>query len=46
MQKASEAVASTLKAMRDYAEPYLTTKALDSYGAKILSDFGAKSTPT
>ena len=45
MQKASEAVAYTLKEMRNYAKPGMTTKQLDDYGAKILSDFGAKSAP-
>jgi len=45
MKKASEAVAYTLKEMRDYAQPGMTTKQLDEYGAKILSDFGAKSAP-
>jgi len=45
MKKASEAVALTLKEMRNYAKPGMTTKQLDNYGAKILSDFGAKSAP-
>ncbi|MFD2162491.1 type I methionyl aminopeptidase [Paradesertivirga mongoliensis] len=45
MQKASEAVAEALKAMRNYAQPGITTKQLDDYGAAILSDFGAKSAP-
>ena len=45
MQKASEAVAHTLKEMRNYAQPGMTTKQLDNYGAVILSDFGAKSAP-
>lgn len=45
MQKASEAVAFTLKKMRDYAKPGMTTKELDNFGAKILSDFGAQSAP-
>jgi methionyl aminopeptidase len=45
MKKASEAVACTLKEMRHYAQPGMTTKQLDNYGAKILSDFGAKSAP-
>ena len=45
MKKASEAVACTLKEMRDYAQPGMTTKQLDNYGAKILLDFGAKSAP-
>lgn len=45
MQKASEAVACTLKEMRNYAQPGMSTKQLDDYGAKVLSDFGAKSAP-
>ncbi|MVM30283.1 type I methionyl aminopeptidase [Spirosoma sp. HMF4905] len=45
MQKASEAVAYTLKEMRNYARPGLTTKQLDNYGAAILAEFGAKSAP-
>ncbi|MFP3598426.1 type I methionyl aminopeptidase [Chryseobacterium sp. SIMBA_029] len=45
MQKASEAVAYTLKEMINYAQPGMTTKDLDEYGAKILSGFGAKSAP-
>lgn len=45
MQKASEAVAHTLKEIRNYAQPGMTTKQLDTYGATILSGFGAKSAP-
>mgnify|MGYP000844614032 CR=1 FL=1 len=45
MKKASEAAALTLKEMRNYAKPGMTTKQLDNFGAKILSDFGAKSAP-
>jgi len=45
MQKASEAVAYTLKEMRNYAQPGMTTKQLDNYGAAILSGLGAKSAP-
>jgi methionyl aminopeptidase len=45
MKKASEAVALTLKEMKDYAKPGMTTKQLDEYGAKVLADFGAKSAP-
>ncbi len=45
MQKASEAVAYTLKEMIKFAEPGMTTKELDEQGAKILSGFGAKSAP-
>lgn len=45
MKKVSEAVACTLKKMQSYARPGITTKQLDDYGAKILSDFGARSAP-
>lgn len=45
MQKVSEAVAYTLKEMINYAQPGMTTKDIDEFGAKILSDFGAKSAP-
>ena len=45
MKKASEAVACTLREMKNYAQPGMTTKQLDNYGAKILLDFGAKSAP-
>jgi len=45
MKKASEAVASTLKAMRHFAQPGMTTKQLDNYGGQILNDLGAKSAP-
>jgi len=45
MQKVSEAVAYALNKMMNYAKPGLTTKELDDYGGKILSEFGAKSAP-
>lgn len=45
MQKVSKAVALTLKAMREYAQPGISTKELDDYGAKILAEYGAKSAP-
>ena len=45
MEKASEAVAYTLKEMRNYAQPGITTKQLDNFGAEILASFGAKSAP-
>ncbi|MEP6805606.1 MAG: type I methionyl aminopeptidase [Flavobacterium sp.] len=45
MKKASEAVAFTLKEMRNYAQPGMTTKQLDDYGGQILNDLGAKSAP-
>jgi len=45
MKNISEAVACTLKEMSNYAQPGMTTKELDIYGAKVLADFGAKSAP-
>lgn len=45
MQTASDAVAITLKEMRKYARPGMTTKQLDNYGGDILNDLGAKSAP-
>ncbi len=45
MQKASEAVAITLREMSSYAAPGMTTKQLDDYGAKTLKSLGAKSAP-
>jgi len=45
MKKVSEVVAYTLKEMKDYARPGISTKQLDDYGAKILMDFGANSAP-
>lgn len=45
MKKASEAVAYTLKEMRNFAKPGISTKELDDYGGRILNDLGAKSAP-
>ncbi len=45
MQKASEAVATALRQMVNHAQPGMSTKELDEYGARILADFGAKSAP-
>ena len=45
MKKVSEAVATALREMRNYARPGLSTKQLDDYGARILADFGARSAP-
>lgn len=45
LQKASEAVALTLKEMIAYAQPGMSTKELDEYGAMILKRFGAQSAP-
>lgn len=45
MQKISKVVAHTLRSMRDYAKPGITTKELDEYGASILNALGARSAP-
>jgi len=45
MKKASEAVATALRQMIDYAKSGMTTKELDEYGNSILQGFGAKSAP-
>jgi len=45
MKKVSEAVALTLKEMRKFAKPGMTTKDLDNYGGQILNAMGAKSAP-
>lgn len=45
MQQISEAVAFTLKEMRNYARPGMSTKELDNYGGEILNSLGAKSAP-
>lgn len=46
MQRVSEVVATTLKAMREYAKPGMTTKQLDDYGQELLAAKGAQSAPT
>lgn len=45
MQQASDAVAITLKKMRDFARPGMSTKELDEYGGALLSQMGARSAP-
>lgn len=45
MKAASEAVSITLKRMREYAQPGMSTKELDEYGADLLRQMGAKSAP-
>lgn len=45
MKRASEAVAYTLKAMRSYAQPGMTTKQLDNFGGQILAELGGRSAP-
>ena len=45
MKKISEVVAFTLKQMREYAKPGISTKELDDFGGEILKSYGAKSAP-
>jgi methionyl aminopeptidase len=45
MKKISEAVAVTLKEMRNYAKPGMTAKQLDDFGGEVLQQLGAKSAP-
>lgn len=45
MKKVSDVVAYTLREMKNYAKPGLSTKQLDNYGAGILKDLGANSAP-
>lgn len=45
MKKVSEVVAFTLKEMKNYARPGISTKQLDDYGGAILRDLGANSAP-
>lgn len=45
MKMISEAVGTTLKEMREFARPGMSTKELDEYGRLILENFGAKSAP-
>jgi len=45
MQKISDVVAYTLKEMKNFAKPGMSTKELDDFGASILKNFGANSAP-
>lgn len=45
MKKVSELVAYTLKEMKSFARPGMSTKELDDFGAGILKEFGANSAP-
>jgi methionyl aminopeptidase len=45
MKQISDVVAYTLKEMKQFAEPGMSTKELDDFGAKMLSSFGASSAP-
>ena len=45
MKRVSKAVAYTLKEMRNFAKPGISTKQLDDFGGEILQDLGARSAP-
>jgi len=45
MQKVSDIVAITLREMREYTRPGMTTGHIDEYGGNILKKFGARSAP-
>lgn len=45
MQAASTAVAVTLKKMRAFAQPGMSTLELDLFGAEVLKSFGARPAP-
>ncbi|RKE02107.1 type I methionyl aminopeptidase [Marinifilum flexuosum] len=45
MKRISEIVGTTLKQMREYAKPGMSTKELDEFGGNILKSYGAKSAP-
>src|SRR5690606_30912294 len=45
IKRISEVVALTLKQMREYACPGMSTKELDEYGCRLLRGYGARSAP-
>lgn len=45
MQAAGKVVAVVLKAMREYAQPGMTTRELDQYGGQLMREYGANSAP-
>ncbi len=45
MKKISEVVGITLRKMREYARPGMSTLELDQYGGSLLAEHGAKSAP-
>ncbi|WP_217606843.1 type I methionyl aminopeptidase [Chitinophaga sp. GbtcB8] len=45
IKKVSEAVGTVLRQMREYAQPGMTTSALDEYGGQLLQAAGVKSAP-
>lgn len=45
MKRISAIVALTLRQMRDFARPGISTKMLDEYGGQLLAEAGARSAP-
>ena len=45
IKKAGEVVGITLKKMRDYARPGISTRELDEYGGELLNYYGAQPAP-
>ena len=45
IKQAGEIVGITLQKMREYAQPGMSTKQLDDFGASLLKGFGARSAP-
>lgn len=45
MKNVSEAVGTTLKMMREFVQPGMTTKQVDDYGGSILAQFSARPAP-
>jgi methionyl aminopeptidase len=45
IQQISDAVAITLRKMREFARPGISTKELDDYGGELLEQMGARSAP-
>lgn len=45
IKKVSEAVGKVLRQMREYAQPGMTTSALDEYGGQLLEAAGVRSAP-
>ncbi|MBS0029838.1 type I methionyl aminopeptidase [Chitinophaga sp. 22321] len=45
MKRVSEAVAVTLREMRNYTKPGMTAREIDEFGGEILNALGAKSAP-
>ncbi|MEQ8416623.1 MAG: type I methionyl aminopeptidase [Imperialibacter sp.] len=45
IKQISHVVGTTLKRMREYAQPGMPTRELDEYGGRILKEFGARSAP-